>query len=203
MGVEKSAEAQQFFEEAKQRAVERIQNQQQNNLDLSQISTGEEKGSKGAKWDENLPTMMYDPADYLTAEEQAEADQVGQLPLWEQFLVEMKASTWPDFGAVLQRLALLTAIIGLSGALIINFDAALRDIYTGLGMIPRPEDIPGQLQDLPDLGLPQGFTNNMNEDDLAKITEEMNKAGKEAGLSGEALNYLMDTPNANTLNPDL
>ena len=138
---------------------------------------------------------MYDPADYLSPEEQAEADEVGTLPIWEQAITEIKASTWPDFGTVMQRLALLTAVVGLSGALIINFDAALRDLYTGLGMIPRPEEVDRQMQDLP-----EGFTNGMDEDDLAKITEEMNKAGKAAGLSSESVKLLMESQEIDTLN---
>lgn len=199
MGVEKEDTS--WIEEARQRAIEEKQNKQAaQSLDLSQISTGNEPGQKGEKWDESLPNMMYDPADYLSEEEQAEADAVGQLPVWEQAITEIKASTWPDFGAVLSRLALLTAVIGLTGALIINFDAALRDLYTGLGMIPRPEDIPSQMDDI---SLPEGFTNNMDENDLARITEEMNKAGKAAGLSSKSVQLLMEAQDMDRQNPDL
>lgn len=200
LGVEKSASTQQYIEEAKQRALNQQQNRQQpSGLDLSQISTGDEKKAKDGKeeWDESLPNMMYDPADYLSKEEQAEADKVGQLPIWQQAVEEIKASKWPDFGTVVREVALMTAVVALTGVIIINWDSTLRDLYTGLGMIPTPDDIPGQMDDL---SLPEGFTNNMNEDDLAKITQEMNKAGKEAGLSSKSLETLMESQKSN---PDL
>lgn len=195
-GLEKSVATQQYLEEAKQRAINQRENRQAaGTLDLSQISTGKEPGRKGEKWDESLPNMMYDPADYLTPEEQAEADKVGQLPIWEQAVTEMKASKWPDFGTVIREVALMIAVVAVTATIIINWDSTLRELYTGLGMIPRPEDIPGQLEGLT---LPEGFTNNMDENDLARITEEMNQVAQDTGMSPAAIDKLIESQN-----PDL
>jgi len=198
VGATKDTATQQYIEEATKRAIEnRANGQQPGQLDLSQITSGNEPGTRKSKFDETLPAMLYDPADDLTDAEQAEADPTGQQPIWEQALTEIKASKWPDFGTVVREVSIMAFVVAITGAIIINWDALLRDTYTGLGMIPSPGDIPGQLQDL---DLPAGFTNNMNEDDLALITNEMNQAGKEAGLGSKALDTLMESQNAN---PDL
>lgn len=192
VGAKKDTASQQYIEAATQRAIDNRNNAQQpGQLDLSQITTGNEPGTKKSKFDESLPTMMYDPADDMTEAEQAEADPLGQQPIWEQAIEEIKASKWPDFGTVVREVSIMAVVVAVTGALIINWDVLLRDTYTGLGLIPRPEDIPGQLSDL---DLPAGFTNNMNENDLAQITNEMNQAGKEAGLSSQALDMQNSNP---------
>lgn len=183
LGVEKSKVSQQYIEDAENRAAQAQGEGRpvQGQLDLSQISSGNEPGGKRKeKWDESLPNMMYDPADDLTDEEQAEADFVGELPIFEQVVTEVKASKWPNFATVIREVVVMFVVVVATGGLIIGWDGALRNFYTGLGMIPTPEDIPGQLDDL---DLPEGFTNNMNEDDLAKITDEMNQASKSPAVS--------------------
>jgi hypothetical protein len=204
LGVEKATLSQQYIDEQRQRALNERANRGSGarpTLDLSQISTGNEKSrgdSKGNKWDENLPSMMYDPADYLTPEQQAEADQTGQLPLWEQFITEVNASKWPGFGSVVREIGVLTVVVCFSAVMIINLDSTLRQFYTSLGMLPTQEQINKPLLDI---DLPSGFTNNMNEDDLAKITAEMNQ------LNGDSKSSSTSSPSVNALlestNPDL
>lgn len=196
LGVEKSVLSQQYIEEAKARAQQNV-GQAPGQLDLSQISTGNEP-RKQADWDESLPTMMYNPEDELTEEEQREIDKVGQLPFWEQFLSEVRAAQWPDFWSAGREVLLLFLVAGLSGLIIINFDQAVRSVYTNLGFIPTKDDIPGQLEGL---DLPEGFTNNMNEEDLLKMTEEMNQAGKAAGLAASEVEAVVESIQTQT--PDL
>jgi len=190
LGVEKSKVSQQYIEEAAKRAAQSQGDSRPGGLDLSQISSGNEPGSKTDKWDDSLPTMLYDPADELTEEEQAQADVVGELPIFEQAMTEIKASKWPDLPTVIREVAVMFVVVAFTATVIIGADGALREFYTNLGMIPRPEDIPGQLDDL---DLPEGFTNNMNEEDLAKITDEMNKVSKSIGSSSSpSVNALLD-----------
>lgn len=179
LGVEKSKVSQQYIEDAKRRAEANIANNRPGGLDLSQISSGTPKTQK-QKWDEELPSMLYDPTDELTEEERREADKVGQLPFWEQGLNELQNAKWPDFASALREVVLMFVVVAFSGVLIIGWDKTLRGLYTDLGMIPRKEDIPGQLEGL---ALPEGFTNGMNEADLAKMTEEMNEKSSSAGDS--------------------
>lgn len=177
LGVEKSEASRIYIEEAAARARANVGNQQpSSSLDLSQISSGGEKKSGKDKWDEELPTMMYDPADELTEEERKEVDVVGQMSLWEQAQEEIGAAKWPDFGSAVRTLFTMFGVIVLSATLIIGWDRTLRNIYTNAGFIPLKEDIPGNLQE--GLELPEGFTNNMSEEDISKFTEEINKAGK-------------------------
>ena len=196
LGLEKSKISQQYIDEAYKRARQAQGDRRPGELDLSQISSGDEPGSKN-KWDESLPTMMYNPEDELTEEEQAEADTVGQLPIFEQAMIEVKASKWPDLFTVVREVIVMFLVVAVTAGIIVGWDGFLREFYSDLGLIPRPEDIPGQLDDL---DLPEGFTNNMNEEDLAKITDEMNKASKSGGAStsSPSVNALLDSNN-----PDL
>lgn len=196
LGVEKSKVSQQYIEDAQKRAAQSQGNNRPGQLDLSQISTGNEPGSKD-KWDDSLPNVMYDPADELSDEEQAEADAVGQMSIIDQAITEVKASKWPDLGTVIREVAIMFVVVAVTGGIIIGADRALREVYTDIGMIPRAEDIPGQLDDL---ALPEGFTNNMSEDDLAQITDEMNKVSKsgKSSSSSPSVNALLDSKN-----PDL
>lgn len=193
LGVEKSKVGQQYFDDAARRRVEQARGDNRpGQLDLSQISTGNEPGSNNNKWDESMPNMLYDPADELSDEEQAEADTVGQMSIIDQAMTEIKESKWPDLSTVIREVVVMFFVVAFTGGIIIGADRALRDIYTDIGIIPRPEDIPGQLDDL---ALPDGFTNNMNEDDLAQITDEMNKVSKSGGASSSSpsVNALLDS----------
>ncbi|CAB9513260.1 expressed unknown protein [Seminavis robusta] len=197
LGYEKSKVSQQYIEQAQARARNQAANRAAgggSNLDLSQISTGDEPKKK-SDWDESMPAMMYDPADELTEEEQKEADKVGQLPIWQQFMEEVQASQWPDLGSVIREMGVIAAVVVVTAALIINWDGFLRTFYTDLGLIPSPEQTNEQVLDV-DL-IPEGFTNNMNEDDLAKITQEMNARGSKS----PSVEKLLDS--ASPLNPDL
>lgn len=189
LGVEKSKISQQYFEEARKRAEMNAANNRPGGLDLSQISSGNEPKSQKQQWDEELPSMLYDPTDELTEEERKEADPVGQMQIWEQVITELKSAKWPDFLSALREVAVMFAVVAISGVIIIGWDKTLRSVYTDLGMIPRSEDIPGQMAGL---DLPEGFTNGMNEEDLAKMAEEMNsktpgKASRSGSPSVDAL----------------
>jgi hypothetical protein len=195
VGLEKAVLSQQYIEERNQRFLNERANKASGarpTLDLSQISDGDD--DKG-KWDPSLPSMMYDPADYLTPEQQAEADKTGQLPLWDQFITEVRASKWPGFGSVIREIGVLALIVSLSAVMTINLDSSLRQFYTGLGMLPTKEQVS---KPLIDIDLPSGFTNNMNEEDLARITAEMNQ------LSGGSKSSSSSSPSVNALlNSDL
>jgi len=114
LGVEKSKVSQQYIEEAAKRAAQSQGDSRPGGLDLSQISSGNEPGSKTDKWDDSLPTMLYDPADELTEEEQAQADVVGELPIFEQAMTEIKASKWPDLPTVIREVAVMFVVVAFT-----------------------------------------------------------------------------------------
>jgi preprotein translocase subunit SecE len=115
-----------------------------------------------SKLSENL---MGEPEDELTEEQMKEIDKVGQLSLWEQALDELKNTRFPSLDATLKQAALMVVIFLVTATLILKVDELLRYQYTEWGFIPRS----GEVLDYSDLKLPQGFTDQMTEDDLLNL----------------------------------
>jgi hypothetical protein len=140
-------------------------------LDLSQISSTSPRGQ------EDVPAIFYEPEDYMTEEEKIQADPDGQLTIVEWAMKEMSATNWPTPFAALKEVVILVGAVLLTTALIVTWDAFLRDTYTSLGFIPRPEDI---AQGNENLVLPDGWTDGMSEDDFMKYQDEVGKVASSA-----------------------
>jgi hypothetical protein len=175
LGIEKATVSIEAIKQAEERAKSGIANGPNQGLDLTKISN---VGPSSAQDDK--PSMLYDPADDMTDEEMKEADPTGQLTIPEQVSIEWEGATWPTFGAALKEVVLLVAIVAFTGGLIIGWDSILRDLYTNLNFIPRAEDI---MNGSENMVLPEGWTNNMSEEDFMKFQDEVGKAGSSAGSS--------------------
>lgn len=227
LGLEKSKVSQDYFQEMSARASSQQQNtgaapsapapapeEDATQLDLSQISTQPMLGAKGnranrGEWDEELPTMLFNPEDEMTDEEKKEVDKVGQLPIWEQALAELKEAKWPTPGAAFREVGLMIVVVCFTGALIIGWDSLLRDFYTTLGMIPNADDIKSSFQDIN--FLPDGWTNGMSEEDIAGLQEVIGKGASNAASSASSSSIGKDIsigpdigmPDSNSFLPDL
>lgn len=143
-------------------------------LDLSQISSTAPRGQ------EDVPAMFYEPEDYMTDEEKKQADPDGQLSIVDWAMKEMAATNWPTPFAALKEVVILVGAVLLTTFLIVTWDAFLRDTYTNLGFIPRPEDI---VQGNENIVLPDGWTDGMSEDDFMKYQDEVGKAASSISSS--------------------
>lgn len=148
-------------------------------LDLSQISDGSQvKRGAPSIWgaeEEDTPSMFYDPEDKLTEEERAEVDPVMKKGILEQALNELQNAKWPDWASALREVALMAVVIAVTGALIIGWDKVLRTVYTDLlHFVPTKEELVNYAARFDGLDLPKGWTDNMNEDDVARLTDAVN-----------------------------
>jgi hypothetical protein len=109
--------------------------------------------------------IMGEPEEELTEEQMKEIDKVGQLSLWEQVLEEAKNTKFPSPEATLKQAALMVVIFVVTATLILKADELLRYQYTEWGFIPRA----GEVLDYSDLTLPEGFTDQMTDDDLSNL----------------------------------
>jgi hypothetical protein len=174
MGLKKSALAEETKKELEERAKARIAAARAGEplddtfggIDLSKIS---QEAPRGRQQDDNLPSMFYEPELEMTPEEMAEADPVGQMSIPEQFMDTMKTATWPKLTKVFKDVFILVTTILLSALLLVGWDGFLRDTYTSLKLIPTPEQI---TQPADNLVLPDGWTDNMSEDDLMKFQDD-------------------------------
>jgi hypothetical protein len=172
LGIEKATLSIEAIKQAEERAKSGIANGSQG-LDLSQISNvgpSEEQDDK--------PTMLYDPANEMTEEEMIEADPTGQLPIPEQVKIEWTGATWPALVFALKRVVLVFAIVAFTGGLIVTTDNVVRDLYTNLNFIPRVEDV---MNGSENMVLPEGWTNNMSEEDFMKFQDEVASGASSAG----------------------
>lgn len=110
-------------------------------------------------------SLSDDPDDELTDEQKQEIDKVGQLPIWEQALDEFKNTKFPTPGATIKQAGLMLLIFFVTAGIILKVDEWLRITYTDLGFIPRA----GEIMDYSDLELPEGWTDQMTDDDLLKM----------------------------------
>ena len=108
---------------------------------------------------------LNDPEDELTAEQMAEIDKVGQMNIIEQIQEELKNTKFPSPDATLKQAGLMIVIFLVTATLILKADEFLRFQYTDWGFIPKS----GEVLDYSDLTLPEGFTDQMTDDDLLNL----------------------------------
>jgi len=101
----------------------------------------------------------------ITDERRSEIDPIGQRNLLEQALEEFNNTRLPPASDTLKLAGLMIVIFAITATLILKVDEVLRITYTDFGFIPRSTDV----LDYSDLELPDGFTDMMNEDDLANL----------------------------------
>ena len=106
-----------------------------------------------------------DPEDVLTEEQKKEIDKIGQLPIFEQVMEEIKNTKFPTPSATLKQALLMIVIFIVTAGIILKADELLRYQITEWGFIPRA----GEVLDYSDLTLPEGFTDAMTDDDLASM----------------------------------
>jgi len=157
-------------------------------IDLSQIrSEATPRASSNSVWaDEEgeVPSMFYEPEDDLSEEEQAEADPIGQKSIPEQVVAELKDAKWPSPWSALREVAVMVIVVAVTTTLIIGWDKVLREFYTDtLHFIPSKEDMANYANRFEGLDLPTGWTDNMNEDDIASFTDTVGSVGRSAGSS--------------------
>jgi hypothetical protein len=97
--------------------------------------------------------FVDDGTDELTPEEKAQIDAIASMPLWDQIKEELSNTRFPTPMAVFQTACVMALIFAVSATLILRGDAAIRDLYTDFGFIPRPDEV----YDFGDLALPDGF----------------------------------------------
>lgn len=136
MGLEKSVLSKQVIQQASARAMRGESpnlNNNNNALDLTKIR---------GNIPDNMPTVLYDPEDEMSSQEQIEVDPVGQTSLLNQFQNELSNAKWPTAGAVVREVGIMILVVAATAALIILWDAFLRDFYTNeLHLIPTKEEI--------------------------------------------------------------
>lgn len=145
-------------------------------IDLSKISTDDSTIRNRGELDENMPTMFYDPEEEMTLEERQEVDPIMMKNPFEQAANELSNAKWPTLLSAGREVILMAAVVAFSCLLIIGSDNLLRQFYTSVGFIPSPEDIANYASRFDGLDLPSGWMNNMNEQDVAKLAEQVNVA---------------------------
>ena len=73
-----------------------------------------------------------------------------------------------------EYILLMGVVVAFSCLLIIGSDNLLRQVYTSVGFIPSQEDVANYASRFDGLDLPSGWMNNMNEQDVAKLAEQLN-----------------------------
>jgi len=109
--------------------------------------------------------LMENPEDELSKEQQEEIDKVGFMPFWEQAVDEFKNTKFPTLGATIKQAGLMAVIFVITATVILKTDEFLRIQYTDWGFIPKS----GEILDYSDLALPEGFTDQMTDVDLANM----------------------------------
>lgn len=193
LGIKKSTVSEQTKKELEQRAKQRAANRLAGGgaaddntfggIDLSQISQTAPRGP-----DDNVPSMFYEPEQDMTEEEMKEADPVGQLPIMDQLMDTLNTATWPKPAAAAKDVVILVTTVALSALLLVGWDGFLRDTYTNFQFIPKPEEV---TQPKENLVLPDGWTDNMSEEDLLKFQDAAAAMGS-APSSAPATNGFPD-----------
>lgn len=139
LGIEKSITTKKAIEEATQRAM---------------------TGQSSATSDQMLDLSGFgekfvgdDGTDELTPEEKADIDAIANMPYIDQIREELANTRFPTPLSVFQTACVMALIFVVSATLILKGDAAIRDLYTSFGFIPRPDEV----YDFGDLSLPDGF----------------------------------------------
>eukprot|EP00565_Helicotheca_tamesis_P006224 CAMPEP_0185724712 /NCGR_PEP_ID=MMETSP1171-20130828/1114_1 /TAXON_ID=374046 /ORGANISM="Helicotheca tamensis, Strain CCMP826" /LENGTH=276 /DNA_ID=CAMNT_0028392631 /DNA_START=142 /DNA_END=975 /DNA_ORIENTATION=+ len=145
LGIEESVATKEAVEAATRRAMAGA-DATSDQLDLSKIGD----------------SVLYDPSEELTEEQQAEIDKVSQLSFFEQAKEEFANTKWPSFGATLRQSLVMVLIFVVSATIILNADEFIRTKYTELGFIPRPDEV----YDFSDLELPEKWEEMMTDADI-------------------------------------
>lgn len=184
LGIEKSKVSAEYIQNREKQALSAGAQQDREGsagamfggIDLSKISSDESTVRNRGEIDENLPTMFYDPDEEMTLEERQEVDPVMTKNPIEQALNELSNAKWPTLLSAGREVVLMAAVVAFSCLLIIGSDNLLRQLYTSIGFIPSQEDIANYASRFDGLDLPSGWMNNMNEQDVAKLAEQVNAA---------------------------
>jgi len=115
-----------------------------------------------SKFNDNL---LSDPEDELTDEQMKDIDKVGQMNIVDQIKEELNNTRFPSPDATLKQACLMLVIFLVTAGVILKVDEFLRFQYTDWGFIPKS----GEVLDYSDLTLPEGFTEQMTDDDLAGL----------------------------------
>ncbi len=108
---------------------------------------------------------LDNPEDELTDEQMKEIDKVGQMSIIDQVKEELKNTRFPSPGATLKQAGLMVVIFLVTATIILKVDEFLRFQYQDWGFVPKS----GEVIDYSDLTLPEGFTDQMTDDDLAGL----------------------------------
>jgi len=179
LGIEEAKMSKEAIQAAQERAQQAAMSRGDGNsemgqmLDLTQISDTAPRGSDA----EGILSFFDEPEDEMSEEEMKEADPTGQLSIQDWAMFELNETSWPTPLAALKEVVILVSAIAITALLIVNWDSFLRNTYTGLGIIPRPEDI---MSGSENIVLPEGWTNGMNEDDFMKYQDEVGKVASAA-----------------------
>mmetsp|Transcript_39175 Transcript_39175/g.94723 ORF Transcript_39175/g.94723 Transcript_39175/m.94723 type:complete len:341 (-) Transcript_39175:80-1102(-) len=187
MGLKKSVVSEEAQKQMEERAKARIAAARAGEslddtfggIDLSQISQEAPRGSNA----DNLPSMFYEPESEMSKEEMAEADPVSQMSVYDQFIDTVQTATWPSGSRVIKDVAILVTTILLSGLILVGWDGLLRETYTNFGLIPTPEAV---TQPTDNLVLPDGWTDNMSEDDLMKFQDDTSSSSSTTTTTSKA-----------------
>ena len=109
--------------------------------------------------------ILENPMEELTEEQRAEIDKVGQMSFLDQAIDEFKNTKFPTLSATIKQAGLMTVIFLITASVILKVDEFLRIQYTDWGFIPKA----GEVLDYSDLQLPEGFTDQMTDADLANM----------------------------------
>jgi hypothetical protein len=187
LGIEKSKVSAEAIAQAEARARAGVASRGGGDpyaIDLSQIS------SVGpSTLQDDKPTMFYEPEQEMSKEDMIEADPTSQLPILEQAMTELSGATWPTLGAALREVLLTTFAIFVTGGSIIAWDNFLRDTYTKIGLIPTDEAI---MQGAENIVLPEGWLNNMSEEDFMNYQKEIGSKSGGKSSSSPSVNSLLD-----------
>lgn len=199
LGIEKSKVSAEYIKKKQQQAeaaggaraaAEQNSDMMFGGLDLSQIRTEappppRSSSSPFADAEGEVPAIFYEPEDELTEEERLEADPIGTKSILEQYLYEFKETKWPDPFSALREVGNMLLVAAATAALIIGWDFVVREFYTDiLNFIPSKEDMANYANRFDGLDLPTGWTDNMNEDDVASFTEQVGSLGQSTSSSG-------------------
>lgn len=182
LGIEKSKVSADYIEQRKAAAMEagsaRAAGENSDafgGLDLSQIRSTR---IRSPQEDEDLPSMFFDPDEQLSDEEKVEVDPLRNKSWIEQGLYEVSQVKWPDWTSALREVGLLVVVVAFTAVIIIGWDRLIRSTYTDvLHLIPTKEELANYANRFDGLDLPTGWMDNMNEQDVASLTEKMSQGG--------------------------
>lgn len=190
LGIEKSKVSADYIQSRQEKAVQAGAQQDREDqagntfggVDLSKISN--DGSGTTTQWDEDMPTMFFDPDEQLSEDEQKEVDPVMTKNVMEQGLNELTNAKWPTIGAAGREVVLMAAVVAFSGVLIIGADTLLRTLYTDvLKFIPSADELANYAQRFDGLDLPSGWMDNMSENDMASLTDQVNTVGESSSSS--------------------